>query len=287
MSDATFPADDASRFRTADNRAAPTRSSPRHRPGSATEKRPRSSRFVNRHAPWPSCQITFNRSPRRPRKQNRWPLSGSRRSTSCTCSARHGKPFRMSVWPVASHTRTPRRDRDHGNVSSPRMIRSSISTSMWQSTTTRRPFALSISIRRQPRPGPFFGRSGTSTAGTNAGASPSRPSRYALRQANSSGLEILCRHAVAEASRRPEKLSSTIRSFSSAVHRRRRPVSTISRRLIWRLSLWLSITTISYGPANSTRRPTPGGYGKSADISNDYAPGPSIGRVQVAAGPRR
>jgi len=28
-------------------------------------------------------------------------------STSCTCSDRLAKPFRMSVWPVASHTRTP------------------------------------------------------------------------------------------------------------------------------------------------------------------------------------
>jgi hypothetical protein len=58
--------------------------------------------------------------------------------------------------------------------------------------------------------------------------SPSRPSRYALRQANRSWLEIPCRRAVADASRRAEKLSSTIRSFSAADHRRRRPVSTIS-----------------------------------------------------------
>src|SRR5712672_3645373 len=51
--------------------------------------------------------ITFKRSPRRPRKQNNCPLSGSRRSTSCTFSDRLAKPFLMSVWPVASHTRTP------------------------------------------------------------------------------------------------------------------------------------------------------------------------------------
>jgi hypothetical protein len=55
----------------------------------------------------PSCQITFNSSPLRPRKQNSCPLSGSRRSISCTCSDRLAKPFLMSVWPVASHTRTP------------------------------------------------------------------------------------------------------------------------------------------------------------------------------------
>src|SRR5690349_8251128 len=59
----------------------------------------------DRQAPWPSCQITFNRLPRRPRKQNRCPLSGSRRSTSCTCNAKLAKPFLISVCPVASQTR--------------------------------------------------------------------------------------------------------------------------------------------------------------------------------------
>ena len=58
--------------------------------------------ILDRHA-----RSTFNRSPLRPRKQNSCPLSGSRRSTSCTCSDRLAKPFLMSVWPVASHTRTP------------------------------------------------------------------------------------------------------------------------------------------------------------------------------------
>ena len=33
--------------------------------------RPRSSLFVNRHAPWPSCQMILMRSPRRPLKTNR------------------------------------------------------------------------------------------------------------------------------------------------------------------------------------------------------------------------
>src|SRR5262245_14275966 len=61
------------------------------------KNRPRSNRFVNRQAPWPSCQITFNRSPRRPRKQNRCPHSGSRRSTSCTSNDKLAKPFLISV----------------------------------------------------------------------------------------------------------------------------------------------------------------------------------------------
>ena len=69
----------------------------------------------------------------------------------------------------------------------------------------------------------------------NPGMSASRPSRYALRQANSSGIAIPCRRAVADVSRGPEKLSSTIRCFSLSDHRRRRPVPTISRRLIRRV----------------------------------------------------
>src|SRR5271167_910283 len=155
------------------------------------------------------------------------------------------------------------RNRNHGSVSSPRMIRSRLSTSTSQSTITRRPFTLTISIRRQPSPVTFSGCSGTITAGTNPAMSPSRPSRYALRQANSSWLEIPCRRAVADASRGTEKLSSTIRSFSAADHRRRRPVSTISSRLIWRVSIRSSIPTISYMPDNSARRPTPSGYDAS------------------------
>src|SRR3954469_3339845 len=99
--------------------------------------------------------------------------------------------------------------------------------------------------------------------------SPSCPSRYALRQANSSWLEIPCRRAVADASPGPEKLSSTIRSFSAADHRRRRPVSTISRRSIWRVSVRSSIPTFSYRPANSTRRPKSDEYGSTAEIGQD------------------
>src|ERR1700730_16740189 len=68
---------------------------------------PLSSLFVNRHAPWPSCQMTFKRSPRLPLKQKRPPPMASRLSTSCTRRARLGKPHRMSACPVASHTRTP------------------------------------------------------------------------------------------------------------------------------------------------------------------------------------
>jgi hypothetical protein len=69
--------------------------------------RPRSSRFENKHAPWPSCQMILTRSPRHQRKTNRWPACGSTWSLSCTSSASPGKPRRISVWPAANHTRVP------------------------------------------------------------------------------------------------------------------------------------------------------------------------------------
>src|SRR5665213_1344945 len=80
----------------------------------------------------------------------------------------------------------PCRNRDHGSLSSPRRIRSKASTSTLPSTRTRRPFALTISIRPQPDPVSFSGRSETIIAGTNPAGAPSRPARYALRQANKS-----------------------------------------------------------------------------------------------------
>ena len=90
----------------------------------------------------------------------------------------------------------------------------------------------------------------------------------ALRQANRSWLEIPCRCAVADASRGAEKLSPTIRSFSAVDHRRRRPVSTISRRLMWRVSVRSSIPTISYMPDNSARRPKPSGYDNNRELAD-------------------
>ena len=49
----------------------------------------------------------FTRSPLRPLKTQRSPACGSRCNDCCTCKARLFMPRRMSVWPVASHTRTP------------------------------------------------------------------------------------------------------------------------------------------------------------------------------------
>lgn len=63
--------------------------------GDGHKNRPRSNFFVNRQAPWPSCQITFSTLPLRPLKQKRWPFRGSCRRTSCTCRERPGNPRRL------------------------------------------------------------------------------------------------------------------------------------------------------------------------------------------------
>ncbi|WP_208620140.1 hypothetical protein, partial [Brucella grignonensis] len=72
------------------------------------------------------------------------------------------------------------RDRDHRSVSSPRMIRSSASTSTSRWTMTRRPFVLTTSIRPREAPG-FSTRdiSGVITAGTKPSSRtpPRRPSQ--------------------------------------------------------------------------------------------------------------
>lgn len=66
--------------------------------------------------------------------------------------------------------------------------------------------------------------------------------------------------------RGPEKLSSTIRSFSAADQRRRRPVSTISRRRTWRLSVRISIPTVSYRPDKLARRPSSDEYDRTTTL---------------------
>jgi hypothetical protein len=66
--------------------------------------------------------------------------------------------------------------------------------------------------------------------------------------------------AVAATCRRPALLSPTIRSFSSSVHRRRRPVSTTSSTTMSALSVWPPIRPDSSQTATSVRRPSPEEY---------------------------
>jgi hypothetical protein len=74
--------------------------------------------------------------------------------------------------------------------------------------------------------------SGSMIAGTKLGAATasSRSTFRLRRQVRSCARDTPCRRAVADTKRGPARLSSTIRTFSSSDHRRRRPVSTISRR---------------------------------------------------------
>src|SRR5437660_442933 len=65
-------------------------------------KRPRSSRFANKHKPSPSNQRTLMRSPRRPRNTNTCPENGLCSSFVCTCALRPVKRRRKSVTPPRS-----------------------------------------------------------------------------------------------------------------------------------------------------------------------------------------
>ena len=76
--------------------------------------------------------------------------------------------------------------------------------------------------RRRSAPGAKLGRL----------VRPERPSRNCRRHVVSSDREIPCRRAVAETSRRPAKLSSTIRSLSVSLHCRRRAASAADRTSI-------------------------------------------------------
>ena len=126
----------------------------------------------------------------------------------------------------------PARKRNHGSASSPRTSRSTAPISASRSKMIRRPFALTISTRPPTGSTACAGGSGVIVAGTKLAIPPSRPSRCNLRHVKTCCREIPCRRAVAEAARGSDKLSATIRSFSSSVQRRRRPVSTTSSRLI-------------------------------------------------------
>jgi hypothetical protein len=130
--------------------------------------------FVNRQAPWPPCQITFNRSPLRPRKQNNCPLSGSRRSISCTCSDRLARPFLMSVWPVASHTRTPL---GTGIMAAFQAHARSAAASPHLAIDNNAPAVRHHNLDSTTAR-PFSGCSGTIIAGTNPALSPSPTLRW-------------------------------------------------------------------------------------------------------------
>src|SRR4029450_3688094 len=72
--------------------------------------------------------------------------------------------------------------------------------------------------------------------------------RNCRRHVVSSDREMPYRRAVEETSRDPLRLSATIRSFSSSVQRRRRPVSTTSRCSNTGLDVGTVIRSVLYPP---------------------------------------
>src|ERR1700676_2164664 len=62
---------------------------------------PRSRRLQNKHSPSPSNQISFTRSPLRPRKMNTCPDIGLFSNLVCTSALTPVKPRRRSVTPAA------------------------------------------------------------------------------------------------------------------------------------------------------------------------------------------
>ena len=107
-SDLKHPAivDDGKRFRWNSN-------PPAHSAGDGHTKRPFSNRLENRQTPWPSNQIAFSRSPRRPRNTNRWPKYGSCFRTFSARADSPLKPF-LRVGDAGSQPDTRiGRNRDH------------------------------------------------------------------------------------------------------------------------------------------------------------------------------
>ncbi|MGY3396227.1 hypothetical protein ACVWW6_008818 [Bradyrhizobium sp. USDA 3311] len=130
--------------------------------------------------------------------------------------------------------------------------RRSASTSTPASTMTRRPPASSISIRRSVECAVALsdeaatdatGPSSATTALTKPASDLVRSAAKALRQVTSRERDKPYRRAVAATSRGSDRLSKTIRAFSSSDQRRRRPVSTTSSRFS-ALIVWLSIRTV-------------------------------------------
>src|SRR6516162_6682455 len=144
-----------------------------------------------------------------------------------------------------------RRDRNHRR-SRTSMRRPSASTSMPASTMIRRPLVNSISIRRSVEYSVALrdesaaggtGPSSATTALTKPGSDFARSAAKAFRHVTSSERDRPYRRAVAATRRGSDRLSKTIRAFSSSDQRRRRPVSTTSSRFS-ALIVWLSIHTV-------------------------------------------
>nr|AAA98375.1 unknown [Agrobacterium tumefaciens] len=106
-------------------------------------KRPRSSFFVNRQAPWPSCQITLIRPP---------PAAEYEQVSTHRVTLQRLLHHQRQTGEALAHVRIARRqpdlhanrNRDHRSPSTQSRMRPSASVSMSLSTRTRRPRPSSI-----------------------------------------------------------------------------------------------------------------------------------------------
>lgn len=172
------------------------------------------------------------------------------------------------------------------------MIRRSASTSMPASTMTRRPPASSISIRRsvecavalsEEAATDATGPPSAITALTNPASDLVRFAAKALRQVTSRERDKPYRRAVAATRRGSDRLSKTIRAFSSSDQRRRRPVSTTSSRFS-ALYVWLSIRTVLNHQASPPQGGSPRRLTLIQQLQNPLVGGLRIDRL--LAGPR-
>ena len=110
------------------------------------------------------------------------------------------------------------------------------------SISIRRSFECAATLR-DGTAGDATGSSSATTALTKAVSDLVRFAAKALRQVTSRERDKPYRRAVAATRRGSDRLSKTIRAFSSSDQRRRRPVSTTSSRFS-ALIVWLSIRTV-------------------------------------------
>ena len=154
----------------------------------------------------------------------------------------------------------PCRKWDHGSVSSPRRIRNRASTSTSPSTRTRRPFAPQSRSAHSPIRYPFQAAPERSSPAQIQGVRQAAPRDTPC----ATKTKVDWKHRADVPSPRPAvgptELSSTMRTFASSDHRRRRPVSTISQTTDGASVSKAIHADSQLHPPNSARRPTPDEY---------------------------
>ena len=178
-------------------------------------------------------------------------------------------PRRISVLPVASHTRTPDGDRDHPrNAASTRRNAAALAS---RPTRIVVPSTSAISIETSVADGDLAGRGGSAAIGSGISwtgrnctpaAGASAPLRTCRRQFHSSPRLTSCRRATSAKHAPGTSSSATMRSFSSSRQRRRRStpvmISTVAP-----VPVLCGVRSAPLGSEHTfraARRRSPGGY---------------------------